>query len=139
MNLWEKVGKYVNTIYLGFFISGIILFIMLWIFRLLSLHLIFLSFPVAAGITAAYLWIRLDVWHTDDTIKKMSVPNQDVADDLKSRRADSRVALTLLALIAIIQAFLPELKQNWLVLIATLLIVLPLSNCIARWMEKRHK
>ena len=135
MNLWEWAEKRVTVIYWIMFAVGIVLMILSQRIQVFSLQPVFSSVPIVAGITASYLWIRLDVWRSDKTIGKLT-SSKDAVDDLISRRADSRVALALLVLAAIFQAFLQEPKLNWLVFVGILLILVPVCNCIARRMEK---
>lgn len=64
------------------------------------------GFGIAATLTASYLWIRLDWWRSNNTIKELSGSNESIARDLISKKADSRVALVLLMLVALAQALL---------------------------------
>ena len=90
------------------------------------------GFGIAAALTASYLWIRLDWWRSNNTIKELSGSNETIARDLISKKADSQVALALLILVGLAPALL---KQYWLPL-GMLLILIPIGNYIARSVEK---
>ncbi|RJO63839.1 MAG: hypothetical protein C4540_06310 [Candidatus Omnitrophota bacterium] len=120
------------------FLVGIILIIWSLVVRVFSLISALSSFPIVAGITAAYLWIRLDVWRDNKTIVRLAVSNEYAENDLKSRRADSRVAIFLLGFVAVTQAVLQNPKPDWRVFMGILLILVPISNWIARWMDRKQ-
>jgi len=84
------------------------------------------------------LWIRLDVWRDNETIRKLAVSNKTAETDLISRRADSRVAIFLLVFVAITQSILQNPKPDWRVFTGILLMLVPISNWIARWMERNQ-
>lgn len=94
---------------------------------------LFLSaFPIAAALAASYFWIRLDVWRSDNTIRELSAENKTAKVDLISRRIDSRMALFLIVLAAIAQAFWVKSVLP----LGILLILAPIGNFIARSVEK---
>jgi len=107
-----------------------------WRQKILFLRSALAVFPIVASITAAYLWIRLDVWRDDKTIRELVKP-EVIQNELLSRRSDSRVAIILLVLVAIAQSFFSESKSNWSVFFGMLLVLVPICNWIARRTEKR--
>jgi hypothetical protein len=137
---WDLLSKYIKVIYRIMFVLGIGLLVLAWVLKILSLDLALTLLPIIANITAAYLWIRLDIWHTDKTIRELT--SQRVAqNELISRRADTRVAFSLLVVIAIAQSILLSRlipKLNFIVLFGELFMSVPLCNWIARGMEKRQ-
>ncbi|MBI2167229.1 MAG: hypothetical protein HYU34_03165 [Candidatus Omnitrophica bacterium] len=90
------------------------------------------GFGIAATLTASYLWIRLDWWRSIQTIKELSDSNKSIARDLISKKADSRVALALLILVALAQALLEEYRLA----LGMLLVLIPIGNYIARSIER---
>ena len=103
------------------------------------------GFLVAAGLDAAYLWIRLDWWRSDETIKQLSGDNKVAATDLISKRTDSKVTLFLLVLVAIAQVLIPFAQdfnsnhvRDGMIFGGILAILVPVSNWTARSMEKRQ-
>lgn len=151
MNLWEWAYKHIKAIYWTMFFLGVGLLVLSWIFKIFSWKLVLASIPIAAGLTAAYLWIRQDIWRDDETIRELTNSKDTQTDrkltvsqeDLISRRADSRIAFVLLVLVAVAQAldqyFSSELKSNWLAPIGELLMFVSFFNCIARWREGIQK
>lgn len=101
------------------------------------------GFLVAAGLDAAYLWIRLDWWRSDETIRQLSGNNKFIATDLISKRTDSKVTLFLLVLVAIAQVLMPFVQgfnsnrvRDGMIFGGILAVLIPVSNWIARSKEK---
>jgi hypothetical protein len=130
---------HIETIYRTMFLMGIVFLFTAAVTKKFSPTAVLTAFLIVASITAAYLWIRLDIWRDDQTILK-SADQKIVQAELISRRADNRVAFFLLFLVAIAQALLlflkVEQKSNWLVFSGMLLLFVPLFNWIARWIQK---
>ena len=142
MNLWKWACKHIEAIYWIMFFVGAVLFVLSWVFEILSQQSVLSSFPIVAGIAAAYFWIRRDVWRDDKTIRNLTSSN-DAADDFISQRSDSQVALVLLIFVAVAQSLLllldPKTKWDFIVLLTMLFMLIPLCNWIARWMEESQK
>ena len=149
MNFWDFVNKHVKAIHRTLFVIGLLLIGFSIKSNTFSWDSLLKTFPIVAGLTAAYLLIRLDIWRDDKTIIEMTnaestkiaetnekIPVSQV--DLISRRSDYRVAFILLVLIALIQSIVQEPRSEWQVLVGMLLILLPMSNWIARCIEKDH-
>ncbi len=116
--------------YLLMFVIGVIL---IYISRdSFTLDLFLSAFPIAAALVASYFWIRLDVWRSDNTIRQLSGENKTAEIDLISRRIDSRMALFLIVLAAIVQAFWVKSVLP----LGILLTLAPVGNFIARTVEK---
>ncbi|MDD5409180.1 MAG: hypothetical protein PHC71_03720 [Candidatus Omnitrophica bacterium] len=139
MIIWNFLCEYIKVIYKIMFCVGIALIVFSWMTGNFSWKLVFSSLPTVGVITASYLWIRLDVWRTEKTINDIARSNVIAANDLRSRKADSCVALGLLILVAIVQPFFQFKKLEWLVFFGTLFILLPSSHWTARWMVGSHK
>lgn len=92
----------------------------------------FLSeFPYVGALTAAYLWIRPDIWLSTKKISKKDSVN------FISRQADCLIAISLLFLVAAAQFFSPtQDKAGRCMFLGSLLIILPISHCVARLLEK---
>ena len=135
MDIWGFLGKYIKVIYRIMFIVGFVLAYLSYRTGVFSWQLVLSSFPIVGGIAAAYLWIRIDVWHTDETINELVLSNKTAKDELKSRRADSRVAIGLLFFVAVAQSSLQYPELNCLVIFGVLFILVPFSNWITKLME----
>ena len=101
------------------------------------------GFLVAAGLDAAYLWIRLDWWRSNETIRQLAGNNKPVEIDLISKRTDSQVTLFLLVLVALAQVLIPFAQginsnhlRDGMIFGGILGVLVPVSNWIARSMEK---
>ena len=135
---WEWVGKCLGVIYWIMFIIGIMLLALSCWREIFSWKIALSSFPIVGSISAAYLWIRRDVWRDNETIRRLTVSNDKdyLQENLISGRADCQVALIFLILVAIAQVLSQESSLNWLVFLGEMLTFVPLGNWIARWIEE---
>ena len=83
------------------------------------------GFPIAAGLDAAYLWIRPDAW----------LSNKDANDNSVPRQADCLVAIFLLFLVAGAQALVLQADSKWM-FVGTFFVGLAISNCVARLLSQ---
>ena len=138
MNFWEVVGKNIKAIYWIVFILGVVLLFLSMFLKIFSLQSILKSFPIAAGLTAAYLWIRQDIWRDDETIKKLTNDQEIAQRNLISQRSDDRVVFVLLVIVAVAQASLLKPESYWIIFFGMLFTLAPLCNWFARSMERRQ-
>ncbi|MDD5692359.1 MAG: hypothetical protein PHP10_04190 [Candidatus Omnitrophica bacterium] len=138
MDTMELVCKNRERIYWIIFFVGVVLFIWSCIARVFSWELALSSFPIVASITAAYLWIRLDIWRTKKTIGELADSNKTIETDLISRRADSLVVFALLVVVAIADSFKESPKLDWRAFWGILFMFVPVSNWIARGIERNQ-
>ena len=146
MDFCNLASKYRDEIYRIVFLLGIGLLALALILALMELKIFSMksaleSFPVITMITASYLWIRLDIWRTDETIKELTGSSDSTVaqEDLMSRRADSQVAFGLLVLAAVAQTLSLKLKWGSMCFFGILFVFVPSCNWVARWMDRSQK
>jgi hypothetical protein len=78
----------------------------------------------------------MDIWHTKETMKKIS--DQDKKERLTSRQADCLIAFVWLVIIVPLVMML-KLNSGRLIFLSITFLSLPVSNFIARELEKYLK
>ena len=131
-------------LFFGIFLVGIVLPFVNW-----SLKIVLQVLSTDGGLIAAYFWIREDWTRSRETIRDISKGKEEViAVDLLSRKADSKVALLLLIIVAIFQAIAFSLKDPLeshplrpysFIFLGILFILFSIGNQYARTRLDRYK
>jgi hypothetical protein len=128
----------VNRVYLIMKILGLLILVFTW--KTFTWRGFLSGFPIAAVLAGSYFWIRLDIWRTNETIDELcnsgSSSNESLKRDLISRRVDSRAAIALLLVAAVVQALSLWSMNGMFIFMFMLLELIPLVNYIARSVEK---